>query len=183
MCGRSGCGRRVAQFGLTPTALSKARHHRTIARCAGQVLDHRHAAPSLVDKESERGLGTWSLQLRPYRCLLGILGISMTDHGRYPAQCRVFPAGISRMRMTAAIALLFLLSSPGQVASLPLTIFRYQDQAQRHCPSDTVVWLDFAKRTYYSRAHRKYGQGFKGSYMCRNEARSGGYRRSLIGLR
>lgn len=87
------------------------------------------------------------------------------------------------MRMTVGIVLLVLVSSRGPVAALPLTIFRYQDQAQRHCPSDTVVWLDFAKRTYYSRGQRKYGQGFNGSYVCRSEARSGGYRRSLIGLR
>ena len=87
------------------------------------------------------------------------------------------------MRASVGITLLVLVASPGRVAALPLTIFRYQDQAQRHCPSDTVVWLDFAKRTYYSKGQRKYGQGFNGSYVCRNEARSGGYRRSLIGLR
>ena len=82
-----------------------------------------------------------------------------------------------------AAAIAALLAGMVAARALPLTPFRYQDQAQRHCPSDTVVWLDFAKRTYYSRAQRKYGQGFKGSYVCRNEARSGGYRRSLIGLR
>ncbi len=87
------------------------------------------------------------------------------------------------MRATVGIMLVFLLFSPGRLAALPLTIFRHQDQAQRHCPSDTVVWLDFAKRTYYSKGQRKYGQGVNGSYVCRNEARSGGYRRSLIGLR
>jgi hypothetical protein len=33
--------------------------------------------------------------------------------------------------------------------ALVLTLFRYEDQAQRHCPVDTVVWLDFKKRKYY----------------------------------
>jgi len=103
----------------------------------------------------------------------------MTHHGRHRAQGRALSAGI--LRATIGATLLFIVSSP--LAALPLAIFRYQDQAQRHCPSDQVVWLDFAKRTYYSKGQRKYGQGFHGSYVCRNEARSGGYRRSLIGLR
>ena len=38
------------------------------------------------------------------------------------------------------------------VAALPLTPFRYEAQAQRHCPDDTVVWLDFHKGIYYSRS-------------------------------
>jgi hypothetical protein len=29
--------------------------------------------------------------------------------------------------------------------ALVLTPFRYEYQAQRHCPADTVVWLDFKK--------------------------------------
>ena len=32
------------------------------------------------------------------------------------------------------------------VAATPLSPFRYEAQAQRHCPDDTVVWLDFRKR-------------------------------------
>ena len=87
------------------------------------------------------------------------------------------------MRVNVAMVLLVLVSSPSGAIALPLTLFRYEDQAQRHCPADTVVWLDFAKRTYYSKGQGKYGRGFNGSYVCRNEARSGGYRRSLIGLR
>jgi hypothetical protein len=87
------------------------------------------------------------------------------------------------MRATAAIALLLLVLAASQAAALPLTIFRYEDQAQRHCPSDTVVWLDFNKRRYYSKQQKQYGHGFHGSYVCGSEARSGGYRRSLLGLR
>ena len=87
------------------------------------------------------------------------------------------------MRASVTIVLLGLALGPHPVAALPLTIFRYEDQAQRHCPMDAVVWLDFAKRTYYSKGQRRYGHGFNGSYVCRGEARSGGYRRSLLGLR
>jgi hypothetical protein len=65
----------------------------------------------------------------------------------------------------------------------PLTPFRYQSQAQRHCPADVIVWLDLGKGIYYSKRQRQYGRGFTGSFACREEARSSGYRRSLLGLR
>jgi hypothetical protein len=65
----------------------------------------------------------------------------------------------------------------------PLTPFRYESQAQRHCPADVVVWLDLGKGIYYSKRQRRYGSGFTGSFVCREEARSNGYRRSLLGLR
>jgi hypothetical protein len=44
----------------------------------------------------------------------------------------------------AAAGLIILLSATG-TSALPLTPFRYEDQAQRHCPDDVVVWLDFKK--------------------------------------
>jgi len=65
----------------------------------------------------------------------------------------------------------------------PLTPFRYQAQAQAHCPADTVVWLNFRKRTYYSKGQQRYARGLDGSFVCRSEARASGYRRSLFGLR
>jgi hypothetical protein len=83
----------------------------------------------------------------------------------------------------AIVPLLCLASGPTHVVALPLTIFRHEDQAQRHCPSDTVVWLDLRKRIYYTKGQKLYAHGFNGSYVCRNEAKSSGYRRSLIGLR
>ena len=65
----------------------------------------------------------------------------------------------------------------------PLTPFRYESQAQRHCPGDAVVWLDFRKGRYYAKGQRQYASGFNGGFVCRSEAQSSGYRRSLLGLR
>jgi hypothetical protein len=65
----------------------------------------------------------------------------------------------------------------------PLTPFRYESQAQKHCPVDAVVWLDFRKGRYYTKGQRRYARGFDGSFVCRSEARDSGYRRSLLGLR
>ena len=64
-----------------------------------------------------------------------------------------------------------------------LTPFRYESQARRHCPEDTIVWLDFGRARYYLKGQRRYASGYTGSFACRNEARDSGYRRSLLGLR
>ena len=64
-----------------------------------------------------------------------------------------------------------------------LTPFRHESQAQRHCPNDVVVWLDFKRERYYTKGQKRYASGFAGSFACRNEARNGGYRRSPLGLR
>lgn len=72
-----------------------------------------------------------------------------------------------------------------EVSATPLTPFRYeaQAQAQRHCPHDQVVWLDFRKGVYYGKGQKRYGQDFDGSFVCRSEARESFYRRSLLGVR
>jgi hypothetical protein len=68
-------------------------------------------------------------------------------------------------------------------AAIPLTPFRYETQAQRHCPDDTVVWLDLGKGLYYLKGQKRYARGSTGSFVCREEARGSGYRRSLLGIR
>lgn len=70
-----------------------------------------------------------------------------------------------------------------EVSATPLTPFRYEAQAQRHCPGDKVVWLDFRKGVYYRKGQKLYGQGFDGSFVCLTEARDSLYRSSPLGLR
>jgi hypothetical protein len=84
---------------------------------------------------------------------------------------------------TLFLAALLALGGADAACAIPLTPFRSEAQAQRYCPGDVVVWLDFAKGIYYAKGSRRYGRGFDGSYVCRGEARSSGYRRSLLGLR
>jgi hypothetical protein len=90
---------------------------------------------------------------------------------------------IAAMRIALAVTLLIAALGSSRVLAVPLTPFRYEAQAQRHCPADTVVWLDFRKGIYYSKGQKRYGQGFDGGYVCRNEARGSRYRRSLLGVR
>ncbi len=84
-----------------------------------------------------------------------------------------------RWSFAALIAIAALAAS--EVRAQTLTPFRYEAQAQLHCPGDAVVWLDFRKRRYYARGQRLYGRGLDGSFVCLQEARSGQYRRSLLG--
>jgi hypothetical protein len=91
-----------------------------------------------------------------------------------------------RNTLVCAIGLLVAVITAGALtgaAAIPLNPFRYQAQAQRHCPDDTVVWLDFRRGAYYSKGQKRYGRGSTGSFVCRDEARSSGYRRSLFGIR
>jgi hypothetical protein len=90
-----------------------------------------------------------------------------------------------QISLTHAMCLTALIVASGttNAAATPLTPFRYEAQAQRHCPADTVVWLNFQKGIYYLKQQKRYARGFDGSYVCRDEARSSGYRRSLLGLR
>jgi hypothetical protein len=85
--------------------------------------------------------------------------------------------------MRYALSLAVLMAGAADATALPLTPFRYPEQAQRHCPGDTVVWLDFSKGKYYSKGQQLYGHGQSGSYVCREEARSSFYRGALIGSR
>lgn len=83
----------------------------------------------------------------------------------------------------STILLAVLIALGGAACAQSLTPFRSQAQAQRYCSGDVVVWLDFAKGVYYAKGQKLYGRGFDGSFVCREEARSSGYRRSLLGLR
>lgn len=52
--------------------------------------------------------------------------------------------------------------------------FSEQD-AQSHCPEDTVVWVNTETGVYYSKAQKLYGNN-KGVYECRKEAKFAGNR-------
>jgi hypothetical protein len=84
---------------------------------------------------------------------------------------------------TGVITALIVACGFAGASANPLTPFRYESQAQRHCPADVIVWLDLGQGIYYSKRQRRYGRGLSGSFVCRQEALDSGYRRSLLGLR
>lgn len=55
--------------------------------------------------------------------------------------------------------------SPGASSST----FPTEPEAKRHCPADTVVWVNTQTGTFYYRDQRWYGNTKGGAFACRNE--------------
>jgi hypothetical protein len=87
------------------------------------------------------------------------------------------------IRTTSLLVALMVAGGATNAVAAPLSSFRYEAQAQRHCPNDAVVWLDFNRGVYYLKEQRRYARGASGSFVCRDEARASRYRRSLFGIR
>jgi hypothetical protein len=109
-------------------------------------------------------------------------GFDLDQYGAPPfgtkSPMRIIPA-----IMTSLLAALIMACCVTNAAATPLTPFRNEAQAKRYCPDDTVVWLDLGKGLYYLKGQKRYARGDTGSFVCRGEARSGGYRRSFLGIR
>jgi hypothetical protein len=89
--------------------------------------------------------------------------------------------GQTMRSLATALVTMVLFGSAINVLGAPLSVFQYEELAQRHCPTDTVVWVDFKKRVYYVKGQRLYARGNTGAFVCRQEARRNGNRRSLLG--
>jgi hypothetical protein len=63
----------------------------------------------------------------------------------------------------------------------PIADFPSEVQAQQHCPSDTVVWLNLPTGIYHLKGQRWYGRTKSGAYVCRIEADHAGMRGSFNG--
>lgn len=53
--------------------------------------------------------------------------------------------------------------------------------AQRHCPRDTVVWLNIPTGIYHYAGERWYGRTRNGAYVCEREAIAEGDRATRNG--
>ena len=84
----------------------------------------------------------------------------------------MLPRSLSRL-LIVALALGF---AACRQAPEVLVAFRTQQQAQEHCPKDTVVWVDPQSGGYYSNTSPLYGQAGSGRYACRGEAELAGMR-------
>jgi hypothetical protein len=51
-----------------------------------------------------------------------------------------------------------------------LQTFNSETQAQQHCPSDVVVWLNLPTMIWHTRGERWYGATKHGAYVCRKDA-------------
>ena len=71
------------------------------------------------------------------------------------------------------IALVLSCTACGQSPAV-LSAFRSEQQAQEHCPSDAVVWVDAQSGTYQLKGQGTYDISATGRYACRSEADGAG---------
>jgi hypothetical protein len=69
------------------------------------------------------------------------------------------------------------LSSP----SYAQATFPTEQQAQQHCPNDTVVWLNLPTGIYHFGGERWFGATKSGAFVCRKEADQAGDRATRNG--
>jgi hypothetical protein len=80
-------------------------------------------------------------------------------------------------RCVVAIAIVLASAAP----ALALALFQSEAQAQQHCPSDVVVWLNLPTGIYHLKGQRWYGNTKRGAYVCREEADAAGDRETRNG--
>lgn len=81
------------------------------------------------------------------------------------------PSSFARATSSHQVTPPQVLVAYGQVA-----MFDTESTAQRHCPSDQVVWLNTRTGIYHEKGMRWYGRTREGAYVCRKEADAAGYR-------
>ena len=59
--------------------------------------------------------------------------------------------------------------------------FQTELEAQRHCPQDTVVWVNTKTGVYHFRGQRWYANTTEGAFECRAEANAEGSRATRNG--
>jgi hypothetical protein len=62
-----------------------------------------------------------------------------------------------------------------------LETFTSEAQAQQHCPTDTVVWLNLPTMIWHYKGQRWYGNTKHGAYVCEKEAAASGARATRNG--
>jgi hypothetical protein len=117
--------------------------------------DYVTLAISILEKpksKEDSGLRDWAVDL--------------LDHN---APIKLPAATVARLRSGSLIL-------SGISLRLRLTPFRTERDAQAHCPSDTVVWLNTNSGIYHEKGTRWYGNTRSGGYMCRRTADASGDR-------
>lgn len=75
------------------------------------------------------------------------------------------------------LVLALLVGAPAAAEPIPQTErFQFQPWAQKHCPTDIVVWVNVRSQIYNSKEERWYGQTAGGAFVCKRDAEKAGYR-------
>lgn len=79
------------------------------------------------------------------------------------------------------LGLLILAPQIGPVAAQSAPQFQTETEAQKHCPSDAVVWVNTPSGIYHFKGMRWYGNTKTGAYVCQKEGDKSGYRATRNG--
>lgn len=60
-------------------------------------------------------------------------------------------------------------------------LFAGEAEAQKHCPTDVVVWVNTPTGIYHLKGMRWYGNTNRGAYVCQKEGDQAGYRATRNG--
>jgi hypothetical protein len=88
-------------------------------------------------------------------------------------------AGLVRLSLSGALGMALFVGAPASGAARPLpdlARFQFEQQAQKHCPGEAVVWVDTRSQTYDASSGRFYGRTTEGAFACLREAENAGYR-------
>ena len=80
---------------------------------------------------------------------------------------------MARRTAYALISLLEVLLA-GSALGAGMMTFTSEKAARKHCPSDTVVWLNTSNAGYVFKGDRWYGRTNRGAYVCKAEADKNG---------
>ena len=80
-----------------------------------------------------------------------------------------FLALIAAVLFTGGVAL-------ADVSQSSLTLFSNEQDAQKHCVEDQVVWLNLPTGVYHFKGQRWYGNTKSGAFVCKREADASGDR-------
>jgi hypothetical protein len=88
---------------------------------------------------------------------------------------------MKRLKAGLIIALLLFSPNVGPVIAANAQLFTVEVEAQKHCPADTVVWVNTPTGIYHLKGMRWYGNTKSGAYVCQKEGDAGGYRATRNG--
>ena len=82
--------------------------------------------------------------------------------------------------LIVALGMATALASP-RVDTSSVPQFKTEQAAQKHCPSDTVVWLNTWSGIWHYRGAKYWMKTKYGAFVCEDEAREKGMRASKDG--
>ena len=83
---------------------------------------------------------------------------------------------MARLKVFLVIALLIFLPSLSVAVAGDAKLFSGEAEAQKHCPTDVVVWVNIPSGIYHFKGMRWYATTNNGAFVCRKEGDQAGYR-------